>query len=347
MGVVMTSRQQRWLVWGVSLVSAAGWLGGFSGNVVGQEANRRPGELPVEASPEGKVYLERLRKNTPFGTNDFDFNGLRAGMGSRRPPTVDGVQLKRVKVGEIPCEWVVAPGAATDVRVLYIHGGGFISGSGGFYLPLASHLSRMAKCAVLLVDYRLAPEHPFPAGLNDCVDVFEWMWDQGPEGVSRARATFVAGDSAGGNLTLATVLALRDRQKRLPFGAIPISPVTDFTLASDSLNSVADPIISSRTMPIFREHYLKDHSTRDPLASPVFADYRGIPPLLIQAGEHEMLRDDAVRVSQRIRETGGRVTLEVWKGMFHVFQSHDPLLPEGREAFDHIAQFVRELVPSR
>jgi len=343
----MMSWQQRQMVWGVCLFSLAGVSGVVPRDVWGQEFTRRPGELPAEVSVEGKAYLERLLKNTPFGTNDFDFDGLRAGMGSRRASTVAGVQLKPVKVGEIPCEWVVAPGAATDIRVLYIHGGGFISGSGGFYVPLASHLSKFAKCAVLLVDYRLAPEHPFPAGLNDCVEAHEWLRENGPEGPSAARGTFVAGDSAGGNLTLATVLALRDRKKPLPLGAIPISPVTDFTLASDSLKSVHDPIISSRTMPVFRDHYLKDHSPRDPLASPVFADFRGIPPLLIQAGEHEMLRDDAIRVAQRIRETGGKVTMEVWKGMFHVFQSHDPLLPEGRESFEHIAQFVRDLVPSR
>jgi acetyl esterase/lipase len=110
---------------------------------------------------------------------------------------------------------------------------------------------------------------------------------------------------------------------------------------------VHDPIISSKTMPVFRDHYLPKHSPREPLASPVYACYEGIPPLLIQAGEHEMLRDDAVRVAKRIRETGGKVNLEIWKGMFHVFQSHDPLLPEGREAFDHMAQFMRELVPAR
>lgn len=312
-----------------------------------QETRRKPGEVPTEVSPEGQAYLERLLKNTPFGTNGFDFEGLRAGMGSRRVPTVEGVRLTKVEVGKIPCEWVVAPGAETDVRLLYIHGGGFVSGSGGFYLPLAAHLSKAAKCAVLLVDYRLAPEHPFPAGLDDCVAAHDWLRTHGPEGESAARATFVAGDSAGGNLTLATVLALRERKKPLPLGAIPISPVTDFALESESLKTVHDPIISAKTMPIFREHYLPKQAPREPLASPVYARFDGLPPFLIQAGEHEMLRDDAVRVAQRIRDTEGKVTLEVWKGMFHVFQSHDPLLPEAREAFDHMAQFLRGLVPAR
>lgn len=295
---------------------------------------------PRTVSPEGAAYLQRLMKNTPFGTNAFDFKGLRAGMGSRIEPTIKDVKLIRVKVGETPCEWVLAPGADPDLRLLYLHGGGFVSGSGGHYLPLAAQISAAAKCAVLLVDYRLAPEHRFPAGLDDCVAAHVWMVDNGPAGPAAARATFVAGDSAGGNLTLATLLALRDSRLRLPAGGIPISPTTDLTLASESLKSVHDPIISSKTMPIFREHYLGDGDPKNPLASPVFGDYRGLPPLLIQAGEHEMLRDDSVRVAKKARADGLAVKLEIWPGMFHVFQSHNPLLPEGQEAIDHIAEFI-------
>ena len=165
-----------------------------------------------EVSREGIEYLQKLRKNTPFGTNDFDLEALRAGMGSRREPTIKDVKLIKVKVGDIPCEWVLAPGADPDLRLLYLHGGGFVSGSGGFYLAQAAHISAAAKCAVLLPDYRLAPEHPFPAGLDDCVLAHEWMVANGPAGPGPARATFVAGDSAGGSLTLATLLALRDRK---------------------------------------------------------------------------------------------------------------------------------------
>ncbi|MFN0019618.1 MAG: alpha/beta hydrolase [Pirellulaceae bacterium] len=298
-----------------------------------------------EVSAEGVAYLQRLRKNTPFGTNSFDFKGLRAGMGTRIEPTIKDVKLIQVKVGEIPCEWVLAPGADPDLRLLYLHGGGFVSGSGGRYLPLAAHISAAAKCAVLLPDYRLAPEHPFPAGLDDCVQAHEWLVANGPAGPARAKATFVAGDSAGGNLTLATLLALRDRKLQLPAGGIPLSPCTDFTLASESLKTVTDPIISAKTMPIFRDHYLGKSDPHNPLASPVFGDYRSLPPLLIQVGEHEMLRDDGVRVAKKARTDGISVKLEVWPGMFHVFQSHEPLLPEARESVDHIAEFMRSSLP--
>lgn len=307
-------------------------------------AGSPPGTLRT-VSPEGIAYLERLRKNTPFGTVSFDMEGLRAGMRSRRAPAGPSIKLIKADIGGIPGEWVVAPDADPDVRLLYIHGGGFVSGSGAFYLTMAAHIAVAAKCAVLLPDYRLAPEHPFPAGLDDCVAAHEWLRTHGPNGASPARVTFIAGDSAGGNLTLATLLALRDRKLPLPAGGIPISATTDLTLASESIESVYDPIISSKTMPVFREHYLGKTDPRNPLASPVFGDYRGIPPLLIEVGEHEMLRDDSVRVAKKARADGIPVQLEVWPGMFHVFQSHEPLLPEARESIEQMATFMRANTP--
>jgi monoterpene epsilon-lactone hydrolase len=303
-------------------------------------ADARQGQKRV-VSREGIQYLERLRKNTPFGANGFDLEALRAGMGTRREPKIDGLQFIRAQAGEVPCEWVLAPDADPDLRLLYLHGGGFVSGSGGYYLTLAAHLSTAARCAVLLPDYRLAPEHRFPAGLEDCVTAHEWMIAHGPLGAAPAKATFVAGDSAGGSLTLATLLALRDRKLALPSGGIPLSATTDLTLASESLRTVEDPILSARTMPIFRDLYLGDADPANPLASPVFGDYRGLPPLLIQVGEHEMLRDDSLRVANKARADGVEVQLEVWPGMFHVFQSHEPLLPEAREAIDRMADFIR------
>lgn len=322
------------------------WLfsfGHWSTRAAGQPAAQPtvPELLKREVSPESIAYLQKLKKNTPFGTNDFNLESLRKGMGSRREPTIKDVKLTKVKIGDIPGEWVLAPGADPDVRMLYLHGGGFVSGSGGFYLAQAAHISAAAKCAVLLPDYRLAPEHRFPAGLEDCVSAHKWMVANGPTGPGPARATFVAGDSAGGSLTLATLLALRDRKMKMPMGAIAISPCTDFTLASESLKTVYDPIISSKTMSVFRDHYLGKTDPKNPLASPVFGDYRGLPPLLIQIGEHEMLRDDGIRVARKARADGIAVKLEVWPGMFHVFQSHEPLLPEAREAIDHMGGFVR------
>lgn len=296
-------------------------------------------EVRKTASKEGAEYLERLMKGTPFGTNDFNLEALRAGMGARNEPRVEGVKLIRSKIGDIPIEWVLAPGADPDLRLLYLHGGGWVSGSGGNYLPLAADISAAAKCAVMLPDYRLAPEHRFPAGLDDCVKAHDWLTENGPTGAARAKATFIAGDSAGGNLTLATLLALRDQKRPLPAGGIAISAATDFTLASDSLKTVHDPIISSKTMPEFRDRYLDKSDPRNPLASPVFGDYHGIPPLLIQVGDQEMLRDDSIRAAKKAADDGIPVTLEVWPAMVHVFQIRG--LPESREAIDHIARFIQ------
>ena len=292
-------------------------------------------------SPESREYLRELRKNPAFGAvgNEFDLEGLRQGMGTRQEPADRDVKCLRSQIDAMPCEWVVAPGADPDLRLLYLHGGGFVSGSGANYLPLAAHLSAAAQCAVLLPDYRLAPEHRFPAAIEDCIRAHEWMIATGPYGPAPAKATFIAGDSAGGGLTLATLLALRDRCLPMPLAGMPLSACADLTLASESIRSEEDPICSARCMPMFADLYLGETDPRNPLASPVFGDYTGIPPLLIQVGEHEMLRDDSIRAAAKARADGVEVKLEVWPGMVHVFQLRG--LPESREAIAHLAGFMR------
>jgi len=294
-------------------------------------------------SKESRDYFKMLHETPAFGASDFDLEGLREGMASRREPVDPTVQCVRTDVEGIPAEWVMAEGIDPDLRVLYLHGGGHVSGSGAFYLALAARISAAAQCAVLLPDYRLAPEHPFPAGLEDCVRAYEWLTATGPDGPAESKATFIAGDSAGGGLTLSTLLALRDRQRPPPVAGIVLSAFTDLTLSGESLRSEGelDPIMHPRCLPDFVRLFLGEADPRNPLASPVFGDYTGIPPLLIQVGEHEIIRDDSVRVAAKAEADGVEVTLEVWEGMFHVFQSHEPLLPEGWQAIEHIADFMR------
>jgi monoterpene epsilon-lactone hydrolase len=296
-------------------------------------------------SQESREYLQELRKRPAFGAvgNEFDLDALRKGMEIRQAPANSVIKCIRSQIDGMPCKWVVAPDADPDLRLLYLDGGGFVSGSGAHYLALAGHISAAAQCAVLLADYRLAPEHRFPASIDDCICAHEWMIASGPYGPAPATATFIAGDSAGGGLTLATLLALRDRGRPLPTAGIPLSACTDLTLASDSIRSEEDPICSARSMPVFAELYLGEADPRNPLASPVFGTYTGIPPLLIQVGEHEMLRDDSVRVAAKARSDGVEVKLEVWPGMVHVFQVRE--LPESYEAIEHIAQFMRSCLP--
>jgi len=293
-------------------------------------------------SKESHEFWVASRKSPQFGSpgNPFNLAGLREGMDARQEPADKAVRCLRTQVDHIPCEWAVAPGADPDVRVLYLHGGGYVAGSGGNYIPLAADISAAAKCAVLTVDYRLAPEFPFPAGLEDCVRAFLWLIANGPTGPKPAKATFIAGDSAGGGLTLATLLALRDRSLPLPNGGIPMSAFADLTCASESIYGQTDKelYLHPDSLPKFVELYAPAGKLRDPLVSPVFGDYTGIPPLLIQAGDYEAIRDDSIRVAEKAKADGVDVTLEIWPGQVHVFQIRG--LPESRQAIQHIAEFI-------
>ncbi len=299
----------------------------------------------MKPSQESRVFWQEGRRNPQFGApgNEFSLSGLRQGMGTRQEPTDKNVTLRRSQIDGMPCEWVVAPAADPDVRLLYLHGGGYVSGSGANYLPLAANISAAARCAVLLPDYGLAPETPFPGGLEDCIRAYEWMTVEGPTGLAAAKATFIAGDSAGGGLTLATLLALRDRDRTLPLGAIPMSAFADLTLASESIRSQAENELYMHPgcLPEFVRLYVGDHDAHDPLISPVFGNYTGLPPLLIQVGEYEVIRDDSIRVAEKARADGVRVYLEVWRGQVHVFQVRG--LPESRKAIARIGSFIRDL----
>jgi len=294
-------------------------------------------------STESRLYIEKLRLTPPFGTNGFDFDDLRFRMAVRREPMDLDARCSSVDLDGVPGQWVVGGNADPDCRLLYLHGGGFVAGSSDYYLTLAAQLSIATGCAVLALDYRLAPEHPFPAGLEDSLHAFHWLHLNGPDCPSPARHVAIAGDSAGGGLVLSMLLALRDRNEPQPTAAIAISPFADLTFAGDSLQSEAgrDPIMSPLCLPDFARRYLAGADPAQPLASPIFGDYRDVCPLLIQVGEHEIIRDDSVRVAERARAAGAVVTLQIWDGMFHVFQSHQPLLPEAAQAIRSIADFVR------
>ena len=296
----------------------------------------------MSISRESQEFWQSGRKNPQFGApgNEFDLEGLRRGMGLRQEPIDRSVRCLRTQVGQVPCEWVVAPAADPTLRLLYLHGGGFVSGSGANYLPLAAEISAAAGCAVLLPDYRLAPEHPFPAGLEDCISAYQWMLENGSDGPSPARAVFIAGDSAGGGLTLSTLLALRDRGLPLPAGGIALSAFADLTLASESIRSQAETelYMHPSCLPRFVELYTTPGEAKNPLVSPVFGDYTGIPPLLLQVGEYEVIRDDSLRVAESACAHGVQVQLEVWQGQVHVFQIRG--LPESHEAVAHITRFI-------
>jgi acetyl esterase/lipase len=258
-------------------------------------------------------------------------------------PALRGTRSIEVDADGCEGEWLLSEGADPDVRLLYLHGGIYVAGSRRTHRNLASRIGRAAGCAVLLIDYRLAPEHPHPAALDDALAAMRFMRSHGPSGRAPARRTFVAGDSAGGGLTLATLLALRDAGEPLPDGAVTLSAWTDLCATGESLRSRAelDPYLTGDQMDDWARLYLGDVDARHPLCSPLYGDLRGLPPLLIQAGDHEVLLDDSVRLADRARSAGLDVTLEVFPEMFHVFQAFAGKLPEGREAVEKIGAWMR------
>jgi len=242
-------------------------------------------------------------------------------------------------------EWVVADGADPNRRILYIHGGSWISGSPAGYRAFLSRVSQASGAVVLTVDYRLAPENKFPAGLEDCTQAYQWMRQNGPNGKGPVSSAYLMGDSAGGNLALASLLKIKDTKLPLPEAVIALSPATDFTAGSPSLDSRAsvDPIINPAVLPALIPVYLgKDTDPTNPYASPLFGDYRGMPPILLQVGDSEVLLDDSKRLAKHADKQGCDVTVEVWDGMPHVFQGFAPFLPQATEAIAKIEKFIRQ-----
>ena len=239
--------------------------------------------------------------------------------------------------------WITAEGADPNKRLLYLHGGGYILGSVRGYQGLASYLSRATGASVLLIDYSLAPENKFPAGIEDVKTAFNWMLENGPDGTSTADKTYIAGDSAGGGLSLASTLAMRDEGLTLPDGVIALSPWTELEPTSTSFeeNSETDPFLSREGITGMADAYVNSPEDKtNPLASPLFGSFKGFPDLLIQVGSREMLLDDAKRVAQKAEEEGCKVDLQVWDDMVHVWQGYAPFLPEAVEALEAIGNFV-------
>ncbi len=241
------------------------------------------------------------------------------------------------------CEWLVAPESDPERRLLYIHGGSWMKGGLDSHRTLAARIAEVTASSVLVVDYRLAPEHPFPAGLEDCLAAYDWMREHGPRGRAAARETWIAGDSAGGNLALAALLARKQRGESLPEGAIGLSAVTDFTASGESMLTRAeqDPLLKPDAIAFCAKYYLQGRcDLTDPLASPLFGELAGLPPLLLQVGEAEVLLDDSRRFADSAREAGVPVSLSVWPEMPHVFQGFAPFLPPAVQALDEIGRFV-------
>jgi len=248
------------------------------------------------------------------------------------------VLTQPVDAAGVRAEWVSCPDSDADRAILYLHGGGYALGSIATHRFLMQALGRAARARVLGIDYRLAPENPFPAAVEDAVAAWRWMLGQGLD----ARRCAIGGDSAGGGLTLATLVALRDRGVPLPRAAALLSPWTDLagTGASVEGKAAEDPMVTAAGLHQMAQAYLGAADARDPLASPLYADLAGLPPMLVQVGSAEILLDDSTRLAERARAVGVEVELETWDDMVHVFQAF-PMLAEAGQAIARIGDFVR------
>jgi len=254
-------------------------------------------------------------------------------------PAAD-VKCEKVNAGGVDAEWVCAPNAANDRYVLYVHGGGYVIGSVRSHRDLMARISRAAQAKVLGLNYRLAPEHPFPAAVDDAVAGYKWLLAQG----AKPSRIAIAGDSAGGGLAAATLVAIKDQKLPTPGAGVMLSPWVDMEGLGESMTtrSKADPAVQKEGLLGMAQAYLQGKDPRNPLAAPLYADLKGLPPLLIQVGDAETLLDDSNRLAARAKSAGVSTKLEVWPEMIHVWQLFASFLPEGQQAIDGIGKFIIE-----
>jgi epsilon-lactone hydrolase len=286
------------------------------------------------------LVIERIRRVYRSWTRDTPVVQMRSDWDAAFQPCAVPVLYERVSAGSVDGEWIAGSDAHHDKAILYFHGGGFRLGSVSSHRELIARIAEASGCRVLAINYRLAPEHRFPAPLEDAIAAYGWMLDQGlgPENIA------FAGDSAGGNLVLAAMLSLRERGTPLPAAAVLLSPWTDLaaTGASYVSRADADPIHARPMILALAKNYLgNDGDPRDPMASPLYADLIGLPPLLIQVGDRETVLDDSVRFADKARAARIDVELQIWDGMIHVFQLFASELAEARQAIESIAKFLK------
>ena len=253
--------------------------------------------------------------------------------------TASGVDVRRAEFAGMPAEWLTPLAPARRKAILYLHGGAYVFGNCATHRQLVSYVARACGVRALVIEYRLAPEHRFPAAIEDSLAAYRALRNDGyaPGDI------LVAGDSAGGGLVMALLLSLRDAGEEPPAGGLMFSPWLDLTASGESMTTRAnkDPWFKPTDMPIIASYYCEEGEYRNPLVSPVFADVTGLPPIFIQVGDDEILLSDSTRVAENIAAAGGEVTLKVWPGMFHVFQVFVHQMPESRKAIQQFVPFVR------
>lgn len=249
------------------------------------------------------------------------------------------ILVEQVNIEALKAEWVFRADSDAKKVIFYLHGGGYVTGSAGTHRMLCASLTQNTNAKIFFPEYRLAPEHPFPAALEDATSAYRWLLAQGFE----AANIIIGGDSAGGGLSLALIQILKEDGLPLPAGVICLSPWTDLTMSHESHRhkAHADPILLADGLQLWASSYIAENDPRNPLISPAFADFTDFPPLLIQVGSEEVLLDDAKELAKKSKSAGVDVTISIYGGMWHVWQTMGELLPESRAAFEEISEFVQ------
>lgn len=287
-------------------------------------------------------FLMRRTLKGQFDNIADDVPGFRermSGATSLTPKIPAEVNVEGLTIAGVDCEWVSCEGVDSHRVLMYLHGGGYVFGDLDSHRDLVWRLSKESGMKVLNVAYRLAPENQFPSAVDDATACYRWLLDEGYKPGQIA----IGGDSAGGGLTVATMINLKNLGIALPAGAILLSPWVDLSGSGDSVdaNEKADPILSRVALKNFADLYVGDLDRKAPLASPLFADLSGLPALLVHVGSTEILLSDAERLVAKVKQAGGDAVLTIWSKMPHVFQVFAGRIPEGKVAIAALGEFLK------
>ncbi|KAF0108740.1 MAG: putative esterase [Anaerolineaceae bacterium] len=288
------------------------------------------------------LYFRIKRAFTPPFSGELDVAKERADTEAmaKQFGHFSGADCTPVTAGGVPAEWIVPEGVTTQRCILCLHGGSFFAGSISTHRSLAANIAAAAGVRALLIDYRLAPEHPFPAGPQDSLAAYLWLLEQGisPESI------VIVGDSAGGALVVGLLVTLREQGQPMPAALVLLSPALDLTLDGETWkkNAKSDATLDFAKEKAAVDLYLNGADPRHPLASPLYADLHGLPPTLVQIGSAEVLLSDCTRFAEKAKSAGVDVTLEIWDGMQHEWQFAVGIFPEAKRAVERIGEFIRQ-----
>jgi acetyl esterase/lipase len=289
------------------------------------------------------IQLRDLASGNVDGKTMLEFNRyISDHLGEERGKYIpEDVVVDQIKIGNIPAEWISVPGANKEGVFYNLFGGGYMMGNLESRRWIPFHLSRVTKLRCLNIEYRLAPEYPFPAALEDSIESYKWLLSNGFD----SKKIVIGGESAGGGLTIATLLKLKEEKISIPAAGVLMSPWADLTGSGKSIinNQKFEPLIKQGLQNMAKSYAHKE-SLKNPLISPVFADLEGLPPLLIQVGGIEALLDDSLTLAERAKTAGVEVKLEVYENMTHVFQNFGEELSESRKAFESINKFIQNYI---